>query len=1133
MRLQNIYKSDIDRDISGVVKIAQNDEQSVAQELREYVVTQELSRHFARFLGQYKLPLTQPTDKIGLWISGFFGSGKSHFLKILSYLLSNQEVAGKRAVEYFSEKFADPQLFEELKACTIVPTETILFNIDSKSPLHKDKTAILRVFARVFYEHLGFCGSDLKAAKLEQFIEKNGRTKQFRSAFEQIHGRSWEESRESFALMEDHVSAAMTQALDMSETAARNWFNDRQELSIEELVREIREYIDSRGESFRLLFMIDEVGQYIGSDSDLMLELQTIVEEIGAKCGGRVWVMVTSQEDIGRLAEGFGGDLSKIQGRFNTRLSLSSSSVDEVIRRRLLAKTPEAEELLSQKFQQDQAVLRNLFSFKNASPEMRGFRDREEFVETYPFVPYQFRLMQNVLHQIRSHGSAGRHLSGGERSMLSGFQGAAQAIQQKDQQALVPFSLFYDTLSSSLESSVRGVIQRCQDLADRGEGLQQLDVSVLKLLFLVRFTEDVKPDLDTLTILMTDQIGADRIVLRRHIQQSLERLIARDLVSRAGDTYVFLTEEEQAISREIQGTSVDSAMIARAVAEVAFGKLFPEKKFKYGSNGFPLRQRVDELTFGQKNVLIGLRFITAASELSSQEEPEFLMRSAADNDVIIVLADSQPYFKELEEALKIRRFLKSRNSAQLPESVRSILRDFQQRASVHEKAAERLIYAAVSEGRVYAAGEKLSLKVTSVKERIQRALSALVEGVFTKLGCITLCCESTEELREILAGSRKFAGDEAIREVLQFLEIQQMKGCGTTMEELRRRFSGIPYGWRELDIAAVIGELAAEKRLSIRMDGQLLQPGDERLTDCLCQRSEAEKTIVAFRKALPTGLIRKCREFLSEFDGCSLGQIPDDPEQLADFISRRFEQERCQLLELISGEYAQGSYPGRAAAEEGVRLCEELLAQKNDALLEKTAQMEDDLLDLAEDMAEVRTFFRVQRSVFDGAQAQAEQFSGERCYFREEAEALAACDQIREILALPRPYRRIAELPELMRRISEAGDRLVAEKRAAVLAEIRAAAEEIGSALTDSEAAAAELEEKRLAAEKGSLTALDAILMQIRELRGRYLGSVAVDSRELCPPASLTTQQQIDEYVQQLSRELSEKLEENGRVWVI
>ncbi|HOR21115.1 MAG TPA: hypothetical protein PLY43_00175, partial [Ruminococcus sp.] len=116
-----------------------------------------------------------------------------------------------------------------------------------------------------------------------------------------------------------------------------------------------------------------------------------------------------------------------------------------------------------------------------------------------------------------------------------------------------PFSLFYDTLSSSLESSVRGVIQRCQDLADRGEGLQQLDVSVLKLLFLVRFTEDVKPDLDTLTILMTDQIGADRIVLRRQIQQSLERLIARDLVSRAGDTYVFLTEEEQAISREIQG----------------------------------------------------------------------------------------------------------------------------------------------------------------------------------------------------------------------------------------------------------------------------------------------------------------------------------------------------------------------------------------------------------------------------------------------------------------------------------------------------------------------------------------------------------------------------------------------------
>lgn len=145
----------------------------------------------------------------------------------------------------------------------------------------------------------------------------------------------------------------MSEALDMSETAARNWFNGEEEieLSIEQLVKEIKEYVERKGKDNRLLFMIDEVGQYIGSDSDLMLNLQTIVEEIGTQCGGRVWVMVTSQEAIDSITKISGNDFSKIQGRFNTRLSLSSSSVDEVIKKRILAKTETAEQLLRQQYE--------------------------------------------------------------------------------------------------------------------------------------------------------------------------------------------------------------------------------------------------------------------------------------------------------------------------------------------------------------------------------------------------------------------------------------------------------------------------------------------------------------------------------------------------------------------------------------------------------------------------------------------------------------------------------------------------------------------------------------------------------------------------------------------------------------
>ena len=474
MILQNMYKSDIDRDINGVIKVAQDDEYSIEQELREYVITKELRKHFSTFFSNYEKSIYIPTDKIGVWISGFFGSGKSHFLKMLSYLLANKEVAGKKAIEYFRDKFDDPMMVAQMEQCVKIPTDTILFNIDSKSPLNKDKTAILRVFAKVFNEHRGFYGDNLKVARLEQFIQKKGKTNEFKASFEQLNGSSWDDSRDAFAFYEDDIVSALVETLGMSEESARNWFNSEEssEFSIETLVNEINEYIESKGKDYRLLFMIDEVGQYIGSDSDLMLNLQTIVEMLGSKCRGRVWVIVTSQEAIDSITKITGNDFSKIQGRFNTRLSLSSSSVDEVIKKRILAKTPEAEDVLAHSFDKNRSVLKNLFDFDSAPSDVKGYAGEEDFIETYPFVPYQFRLVQNVLAQIRKHGNSGKHLSGGERSMLSGFQEAAQAIEMKDETALVPFYLFYNTVHTFLESSIRRVIDRCQTAVINGDGME-------------------------------------------------------------------------------------------------------------------------------------------------------------------------------------------------------------------------------------------------------------------------------------------------------------------------------------------------------------------------------------------------------------------------------------------------------------------------------------------------------------------------------------------------------------------------------------------------------------------------------------------------------------------------------------
>ena len=1162
MQLRNIYKSDINRDINGVIKVAQDDERSMVQELSEYVITKELRRHFNTFLNHYEHSLEQPTDKIGVWISGFFGSGKSHFLKMLSYLLSNRTVGGKKAVQYFADKFDDPMMYAQLENCVKVPTETILFNIDSKSPLTKDKTAILRVFAKVFYEHQGFYGNDLKVAKLEQFISKSGKTEQFRECFANINGGSWEDSRESFAFFEDDIVAAMSEALDMSETAARNWFNGEEEieLSIEQLVKEIKEYVERKGKDNRLLFMIDEVGQYIGSDSDLMLNLQTIVEEIGTQCGGRVWVMVTSQEAIDSITKISGNDFSKIQGRFNTRLSLSSSSVDEVIKKRILAKTEIAEQLLRQQYEKNQQVLKNLFTFSRAILDLKGYSGEGEFIETYPFVPYQFRLMQNVLAEIRKHGNSGKHLSGGERSMLSGFQEAAQVIQDKDEYALVPFYLFYDTVHTFLESSIRRVIDRCQDAADHHDGIEPYDVNILKLLYLVRYVDDMKANVENISILMADDIRTDKISTRLEIQQSLDRLVSQNYVSRAGDTYTFLTDDEQDIAREIRNTPVDSAIITKAISDIVFGKLFVSKKFRYGKYDFHYDQRIDETVIGQLTGSIALHFITVASEIYTTDDSVFLMRSAADNEVMIVLAESQPYFKELEDAMKIRRYVKSKNVAQLPEMIQSIIRARQNQASAHEKRAEELISAAITGGRVYVAGDKLTLKTSSVKDCVERAMGILVESVYTKLGYIKKNYDSDTDILQILSGSQQmtFAGTEspnaeAVKELYQYLEIQKMKQLPISMGDIQKRYQAIPYGWREIDIAAVVAELIASQKLVLKYGGAVVPSGDKKITEYLRKKTEIDKAIIAFKVAPPTALIKKCREFLSDYHNCTLGAIPDDEDGLVRYITDKFDAERTELRERLEKEYALSAYPGKSVVENGAALCDKLLAQKNDsiALLKKAVEMQDDFLDFSEDISDVDTFFRVQKSIFDSARAQAELADTEKEYFQAEDNALSAIAKIREILAMPKPYKHISELPELVQQVQDTYAKLLMQKREEVLGEIRAAMGEIhqtadtlkqGNIVQRADAA---LTEKRTAAEHAEkLTSLDAMKIQIGNIRQQYLqklvvvaepdvDTVTMSRSTICHTMQLKSEADVDKYVAEIRKTLLQKLDGHDVLHII
>jgi hypothetical protein len=200
MQIREMFSKDICRDIQGVIKIGQEDDSNVYQELDEYVVTRELNGHFSDFFEAYNKGIIGTTDKMGVWISGFFGSGKSHFLKILSYLLENRMANGKKAVEYFNDKIEDPMLLADMKRAGDISADIILFNIDSKSDADSkaNKNAIVKVFMRVFNGMQGFCGSIPWVAEIERQMSIDGTYGDFKNEVERISGRKWVDARDDF-----------------------------------------------------------------------------------------------------------------------------------------------------------------------------------------------------------------------------------------------------------------------------------------------------------------------------------------------------------------------------------------------------------------------------------------------------------------------------------------------------------------------------------------------------------------------------------------------------------------------------------------------------------------------------------------------------------------------------------------------------------------------------------------------------------------------------------------------------------------------------------------------------------------------------------------------------------------------
>lgn len=867
--LRDIFEKPVDRPIEGVIKA--DDDASLRIELEEYVLTNEIEKQIEKFLDAYK----NYTTANGVWISGFFGSGKSHLLKMLAMVLENRKVDGATAYELFKDKCADNEILSaDLKRAVSIPSRSILFNIDQKADvISKDQIdALLSVFQKVFDESCGYYGKQAHIAQFERDLDSRNVFSAFREAYQAIAGKPWERGREQALLEGSNIANAYAKATgaDASEAAGiLTKYRSDYKVSIEDFADKVKAYIDAQGTDFRLNFFVDEVGQYIADNVKLMTNLQTIAESLNTKCRGRAWIIVTAQQDmnavIGDMNERQENDFSKIQARFANRMPLNSADVAEVIQKRLLKKTELGVGSLSDLYRRESNNMRTLFDFADGSIHLKNFEDRDHFIHSYPFIPYQYPLFQMAIQGLSQHNAfEGRHSSVGERSMLGVFQEVAIHLAELELGQIATFDLMFEGIRTALKSSVQQSIQ----IAERNLG-DEFATRILKALFLVKYVKPFKPTARNIAILMREKFDEDETALKRRVEAALSLLEQNTYIQRNGDLFEFLTDEEKDVEQEIKNVDVDATEVARELEALIFDGVIKDRKIRHdgAAHDYSFARKLDDRLQG-RDYELSINVVTPFHEHSGNAEA-LRMGSMSNDELVILLKTDDRFARDLVMYKQTEKYVRQTRATAPQASIERIISEKGQQNANRYRDLSTRARTLVAEAQLFVRGEELDLRGEDPQARVRRAFQMLVDKVYTNLPMLRGATYAETDIGRFLRQTNDGALisgasnlTEAEQEILNFAQGNVRTGVRTSVKAIVEKFEVKPYGWPNAAILCTVASLFAHGKLEARSDGAALE-GDA-LEKALKNAHALANIVLDLQVEFTASQVRTLREFHAE-----------------------------------------------------------------------------------------------------------------------------------------------------------------------------------------------------------------------------------------------------------------------------
>jgi len=959
----SLFEKPIDRHIEEVIKVDQTNEEEVYEELTEYVVTDSIREGFLRVLEAYRATPDNPHEGIGIWISGFFGSGKSSFAKILGYVLEGRSVKGKAASDLFAGRAADDTVRALLRIINErIPTKAIIFDISTDRGVKSGSERITEVMYKVLLRQLGY-SDDFKLAQLEIDLEGEQELEAFRRRYEEKWGKAWERGRLILNKVFNEASVVLhdidSRRFPQPDTWARTHFEV--DISPNLLAERSFELVRRRQDGRALVFVIDEVGQYVSRSTDKMLDLQGVVQAFGrvgknlAQKGqwkGEGWIIVTSQEKLDEVVDNLEGkkvELARLKARFPIEVDLAPADISEVTSKRVLTKRPEAEKILTTLYEQHKGALATHTRLLSKVREVR--LDGTSFAALYPFLPYQIDLIIDIVAGLRSQPGASRHTGGSNRTIIK----LAQQVIINDRVKLgersigdlVTLDMIYDLVEGNISYEKR------KDISDIGKSLEDkpLVAKVAKAVCLLQFVRGVPRTAENIAAVLYPAI--DAVPLQREVQAALDLLVEAQKVKLGEHGYDLLSVEGKRWEEERQGIDIrpaDYSRLQKEIVEELFRVLKPYRHL--GLRNFTPILIVDgdrlakegDLPFRFALSEEGPPFESACAEArkTGREEWERWEKTFSNTpSVPIVIALSDEFYRVAKELHRSREMIQRHERGIKSSDEAQLLADEKTREATFLRELRNKFQNAFTNGNCYFRGIERAIHSLghTVSDGVRGIMEMAVPQIFSKfeLGAVEVKGSESEEILKAtnLSGLPAvfYDGTEALhlivqqggryvvnasaptaKEVLDYVSARHAYGEKVTGKLLETQFRSAPYGWELELVMIVVASLFRGAAVEVLTQGAWRKsPSDPGVRDPFSK-------IPAFRAAAfrprqdqvrfedLVGAARAFQELFGE-------EVEIDENAIAGALRERLATERDSLLPVRAKLEAQG-LPGIEAVDD-------------------------------------------------------------------------------------------------------------------------------------------------------------------------------------------------------------------------